>query len=178
MIRSDRLLYDIAPDGFGERNCETWGEWRERAHDVLPQFPDEVLEQWVYRHWKAVLCNWGWLDFQAMQFEKQWWSTEDVLVKIHSPHQDIIKKLTRRMSNPIFQRSWLVQRMQDQGTWPIAPIVLECSKDLFATNGRHLIAPYNLLEGHHRMGYLKGLVDSGQHCEKQHPVWVARLPLH
>ncbi|KMV32008.1 hypothetical protein L4D00_07365 [Photobacterium swingsii] len=178
MIRSDRLLYDIAPEGFGERHCESWDTWRVRAHTMLPQFPDEVLEQWLYRHWKGVLCNWGWLDFNAMSFTKQSWSSDKVLSEICTPHDDVIDKLSRRMSNPIFQRSWLVQNMQDTGTWPVAPIVLEYERDLYATNGRVLKAPFNLLEGHHRFAYLKNLSENNEFIQDKHEIWVAKIPVH
>ena len=65
MIRSDRLLYEIAPEGFGERHCEPWEQWRERAQSMLPHFPDEVLEQWVYRHWKGGTMQLGMAGFPA-----------------------------------------------------------------------------------------------------------------
>lgn len=178
MIRSDRLLYEIEPEGFGGRHCESWELWRARAHMMLPGFPDEVLEQWLYRHWKAVLCNWGWLDFQAMQFTKQTWTSEQIMNNVKTPHDDVVDKLARRMNNEIFQRSWLVKNMTEQGTWPVAPIVLHYERDLYATNGRVLKAPFNLLEGHHRLGYLKGLIEQGEFTRDTHEIWVAKISIH
>ena len=178
MIRSDRLLYELAPDGFGSRHCEPWEQWRERVHGVLPQFPEEVLEQWVYRHWKGVLCNWGWLDFQAMSFTKERWSTDDIINQIKTPHDDVVSKFSSRMNNPLFQRSWLVQNMQDNGTWPVAPIVLQYERDLYATNGRILKAPFNLLEGHHRLGYLKSIAENDGYLQDHHNIWLVRIALH
>jgi len=178
MIRSDRLLYEIAPEGFGDRHCEPWEHWRDRAQRMLPHFPDEVLEQWVYRHWKGVLCNWGWLDFQRMSFTRESWNTEDIVSKIKTPHDDVVSKFAQRMNNPIFQRSWLVQNMQENGSWPIAPIVLHYERDLYATNGRVLKAPYNLLEGHHRLGYLKCLAEQGSYVQEKHDIWLVNIALH
>ncbi|ELR65037.1 hypothetical protein C942_02131 [Photobacterium marinum] len=178
MIRSDRLLYEIAPDGFGGRNCEPWEQWRAKAQEMLPHFPEEVLKEWVYRHWKGVLSNWGWLDFQAMTFTKQSWGTEDIISKIKTPHDDVVNLFARRMNNTIFQRSWLVQNMQTNGTWPVAPIVLHYERDLHATNGRVLQAPFNLLEGHHRLGYFKNLAEQGGYLKEQHDIWLVKIPLH
>lgn len=32
---------------------------------MLPNFPDEVLEQWLYEHWKAVIPR-GWLGIRML----------------------------------------------------------------------------------------------------------------
>ncbi|HIF9208862.1 TPA: hypothetical protein ACX6QM_002098 [Photobacterium damselae] len=178
MIRSDRLLYEIGPDGFGERHCESLDRWKQRAHMTLPNFPDDVLEQWLYRHWKGVMYNWGWLDFRGMVFTKETWSTEDILAKVQTPSQDVIDRLSQRMTNVMFQRSWLVQNMTERGTWPVAPIVLDFERDLYASNGKILKAPFNLLEGHHRLAYLKGLVEQGEYVRDQHELWIAKIPVH
>lgn len=178
MIRSDRLLYELAPEGFGERHCEPVEQWLTRAQSHLPHFPEEVLRQWIYRHWKGVLCHWGWLDFRAMSFSQQYWTTERILSQVHSPYQDVVEKLARRMSNPLFQQSWLVQRMQSDGTWPVAPMILHCERSLTMADGRPLTAPYNLLEGHHRLGYLSAMVEQGVEVQRGHPVWVVSLPVH
>ncbi|MGF1683792.1 hypothetical protein [Photobacterium minamisatsumaniensis] len=178
MIRSDRLLYELEPDGFGQRSCETWAQWRPKAKQVLPNFPDDVLEQWVYRHWKGVLCNWGWLDFQSMQFSLEEWGSEQIQSKIQTPHQDVIDKLSGRMQNPIFQRSWLVQEMQERGTWPVAPIVLHYERDLPTMNGKVLKAPFNLIEGHHRLAYLKRMIVDGVDTQQTHKVWVIKINMH
>ncbi|PSW21083.1 hypothetical protein C9I98_03795 [Photobacterium sanctipauli] len=178
MIRSDRLLYELEPDGFGARNCEPWAQWRLKAKQALPNFPDDVLKQWVYRHWKGVLCNWGWLDFQSMQFSLEEWSSEQIQSKIQTPHQEVVDKLSSRMQNPIYQRSWLVQAMQETGTWPVAPIVLHYERDIPMMNGKVLKANYNLLEGHHRLAYLNRLLDDGLPVQPCHQVWVIRIPLH
>ena len=178
MIRSDRLLYELEPDGFGGRHCESWEEWQPKASRVLPHFPDDVLKQWLYRHWKGVVCNWGWLDFQSMRFELQSWTSEQIQSQIRTPHQEVVDKLSRRMTNPIFQRSWLVQQMQENGTWPQAPIVLKYERDIPMVNGKSLRAPYNLLEGHHRLAYLNKIIDQGAYHQDRHDIWMIHIPLH
>lgn len=178
MIRSDRLLYELEPEGFGSRFCEPWEQWKEKAQRVLPHFPDDVLEQWVYRHWKGVFYNWGWLDFQSMRFSLEEWTTTNIQSKIQTPHIDTVNKLSGRMMNPLFQRSWLVQEMQLLGTWPVAPIVLHYERDLPMLNGKTLKAPFNLLEGHHRLAYLRQMAEQGLDVCEHHKVWVVRIPLH
>ena len=71
-----------------------------------------------------------------------------------------------------------MQNMQENGTWPVPPIVLNYERDLYATNGRVLRAPYNLLEGHHRLGYLKNLAEQGDYILDQHKIWLAHIALH
>ncbi|UTV26844.1 hypothetical protein [Photobacterium atrarenae] len=178
MIRSDRLLYELAPEGYGERYCEPVEQWLTRAQPYLPHFPEEVLEQWIYRHWKGVLCHWGWLDFRAMSFSKQYWSTERILSQVSSPYQDVVEKLARRMSNPLFQQSWLVQRMQSDGTWPVAPIILHCDGRFMTAEGRELNAPYHLLEGHHRLGYLTAMAAQEINVLREHALWVVKISVH
>ncbi|KLV04844.1 hypothetical protein ABT56_13385 [Photobacterium aquae] len=177
-MRSDRLLYELEPEGFGGRHCESWDQWRQKANVALPNFPDDVLEQWVYRHWKGVLCNWGWLDFQSMRFELEQWETEKIQSLIKTPHQEVVDKLSSRMSNALFQRSWLVQDMQKHGTWPVAPIVLHYERDIDVMQGKVMKAPYNLLEGHHRLAYLLRLAEQDADLASTHSVWIARIPLH
>ena len=174
MLRSDRLLYEISPRDFNGSNQEVWSAWKHKANLLLPNFPDEVLQQWVYEHWKGVISHWGWLDLTQLTFELKSWPTQKLL-DINSTDQATINKLAERVSHSIYQRSWLVQQMLKNGTWPIAPIVLSHSDDLFATRSRRLEAPNTLLEGHHRFAYLRGLKRCGEPLKSQHKVWVATL---
>lgn len=113
-----------------------------------------------------------------MRFELQSWTSEQIQSQIRTPHQEVVDKLSRRMTNPIFQRSWLVQEMQEKGTWPQAPIVLKYERDIPMVNGKSLRAPYNLLEGHHRLAYLNKIIDQGAYHQDRHDIWMIHIPLH
>lgn len=174
MNNSDRLLFEVEPEGFGTRNVEPFETWYDRVKHLFPNFPEEVMQEWVYRHWKAVMYNWGWLDFKAMTFEKVSLSVTDIN-KIETPHQDVITRLSSRWSNPLVQKSWLVEYMLTNKTWNSPPIVLQHTTVIEATNKRTFNPDMNLLEGHHRLAYLRAMVDNGSEVNNNHHIWLIKI---
>ncbi|MNH35931.1 hypothetical protein D3C79_966740 [compost metagenome] len=67
--------------------------------------------------------------------------------------------------------------MLSRGTWSEPIIVLAPAADACYPDGRPLPQPYCLLEGHHRLGYLRSMAEDGLALSDRHQLWVCR-PVH
>ncbi|MNP40712.1 hypothetical protein D3C76_1343690 [compost metagenome] len=79
--------------------------------------------------------------------------------------------------NRYVRRSWLGEDMLSRGTWYEPIIVLAPAADACYPDGRPLPQPYCLLEGHHRLGYLRSMAEDGLALSDRHQLWVCR-PVH
>jgi len=64
--------------------------------------------------------------------------------------------------------------MLSEGTWPEPVIVLAPAEGCSYPNGQPLPQPYCLLEGHHRLGYLRAMALDGDPLQEMHRVWICR----
>lgn len=70
-----------------------------------------------------------------------------------------------------FQESELGSYMLTNDTWPVPPLVLDNSCGLVHPCGEPL-GRHHLLEGHHRLAYLRGLAEPpGLLKQELHSVW-------
>ena len=75
------------------------------------------------------------------------------------------------------QQSDLGHRMITNGTWPESIVVIRNDVELIRPDGLALAKPYHLMEGHHRLGYLKALVEHPEwEPAPEHGVWTVRVP--
>ena len=171
-----KLLRQLAPLHYrDERLKETQQEYLGRMADVVPNIPPDVLEQWLFRHWRGFESNWSWLDLSQVSFRQEVWSTERVFRQIDSLCMDLILGLSERLkSNRYVQSSWLGHFMLEEGTWPNPIIVLQNTDNLRNPYGK-ILRPFNLLEGHHRLAYFIAMKQlSHQALQHEHTVWLAR----
>ncbi len=173
---SQRILFDMMPHGYGTNCCEPFDDWLSRHQSVLPNFPPCILRQWVFAHWQAVLSRWGWLDFNTLQFEKQVWTTSDLIANVHTPYQATINTLSRRMQGQSYEADFLVSGFNATRTWPFPPIVLKHSFGFTLAGEHHFQAGLSLIEGHHRWAALLAAL----HCsivkpDDEHHLWLVQI---
>ena len=96
-----------------------------RVRPLLPNFPDDVLSQWIYEHWSDV-GRFDWLNFPSLRFHAESWSTEQdrqcgaathEFVQLHRKHFEAGQggKRTDRIAT----------YMRKHGTWPVPPLLVQ-----------------------------------------------------
>ncbi|MCE9508260.1 MAG: hypothetical protein K8R48_08135 [Alphaproteobacteria bacterium] len=144
---------------------------------ILPNWPAEVLKEWLYRH-NTHMEEYSFLGFEKFQFQKETWDITQI------PGRDAFKDEgfcdnfqsvdKRAASNP---RDWLAHYMMREGTWNSPIILLDNKSDIYRhPNGRKLKSPYHLLEGHRRLSFLNGLIRL-EKALKTHPLWIVRIAM-
>jgi len=152
--------------------CESLEDYLIRLRSgVLPNFPEEVLTEWFYRHHDC-LHTYSSLDYQTLRFEKQQWQVE------HIPGKEVFREgsygadFAYDFDLNLSQGNWLARYMNEHGTWN-TPIILLANTQgtLVDCFGLELTRPYHLLEGHNRLEYLIVLRDRGK-ALAHHWVWL------
>jgi len=73
---------------------------------------------------------------------------------------------------PEVQQKRLGAFMINNGTWPSPPLVLDNAQGLRRPSGQSL-SRYHLLEGHHRLAFLRGLAaDQRWQAAPTHAIWL------
>ena len=61
-------------------NAEEFSSYCERVHPLLPEFPEEVLRDWLYKHGKNARYLDGSLDVRALRFRREAWKTTRIIL--------------------------------------------------------------------------------------------------
>lgn len=155
---------------------EPFAEYLARAKEVLPNFPECVIEQWPYRHFTNFRVDYSWLGFKGFRFEKETWSKKDIIGRIGSNEMEMLQYWGEDLLNvtSVNRRTvFLGNYMLTQSTWPRPIIVLRNSKKFTRPNGLALAEPFHLLEGHMRFAYMRALIRAhAVNIGKCHELWV------
>ena len=156
---------------------EKFEQVKPRLKQALPNFPDCVLEQWIYRHFPAIEDYW-WLGFEKFDFKQESWSNTKIMNLIGSRmlvNQDywgdelVLKKTFR-------DKTWLGNYFHEYKTTPKPIIILKNDNDFIDPYDSKLFKPYHLLEGHMRLGYLRAHIrHSVEGTPNEHEVWVVTI---
>jgi len=149
---------------------------------LRPQFdvPLEVIEQWLYPLYFNIhsVINYGWLDYERVRF------TEATMPASQLSELKIVEQFSgwvngRKASTPFKEFACRPQDLahwQEKGTWRVAPIVLDVSTLTEIPVYAKVTGPYQLVEGHTRLGYLLAMLRSEFIAsEKQHLVYLMGL---
>ncbi|WP_413111274.1 hypothetical protein [Thaumasiovibrio sp. DFM-14] len=170
-----RLLFDLQPIGWGTTQIEPLDTWMVRCRYVLPHFPDDVLEQWLYQHWAAVFARWGGLAWTQLRFVKVSWSFEQIESLIQIPYHETLTRLSRRMQRISYQDDSLNCYFRELLTWPRPPIIYWHQHGFYLDDGHYIHPGYNLIEGYHRFAALYAmLAASAISAKQQHVLWLCR----
>ena len=167
-----------------QRYAEESGFPKEEAADYvtrmqsgpLPNWPDEPLREWLYRH-PGCMEDYAFLGFERFQFTKEIWNLSQIPgreafrdERFCDSFSDIEERAAQEPAD------WLARHMLIEGTWNTPIILLENqSGAAFPCSRRLLKSPYHLLEGHRRLSLVQGLRRLNK-ARPQHPVWMVRLP--
>jgi hypothetical protein len=155
---------------------EEYLHYVERVAPRLPNFPEECLQQWLFDHRVNTLRQWSWLNIGSLRFREEMWRTESVVEQVISSNEPAVENSKLLLlQSPDARESSLGAYMIRNGTWPIAPMVLDNPTGAKDPNGNQL-ARFHLLEGHHRVGYLRALlVKRDWSANTEHRLWLVSV---
>jgi len=146
----------------------------------LPKAPVEVVRDWLLRHPNS-LYHWDWLPLKDMAFQRVAWTTEKILKSVRSPWPQASDSWCEELlDSPHHQTSSLGSYMIREGTWPVPPLVFVRGELTFPDDALFKgvkLSDYSLVEGHHRLGYLRTLAARPRWTpQDEHFVWLFREP--
>lgn len=158
-------------------SSESDDEYIKRLRILLPNFPPQVISDWIVCHGSSAFKEHGWFDFRLFRFELSKRPTHFFLNDVLTSNEPAIQDWALAIkTNRQFQEYNLGSYMITNGTWPVPPLVLDNPTDLIDPRGDTL-GRYHLLEGHHRLAYLKGLaMEPATANRREHSVWWVTYP--
>jgi hypothetical protein len=147
-------------------------EYEARLSVCLPNFPTEVARDWLVRHGPNAFRFYGWLNYRHFSFTLARLPLE-FFDSVSSINDAAVKGWSEMILTEAHFRSYnLGKFMIENGTWPVPPIVLDNENGLVSPSGPP-VARYQLLEGHHRLAYVRGLQnDSAVSILPEHSCWL------
>lgn len=171
---SSTLIKQLEPRGWGDLNVETFEAWWLRVRPLIPNWPSEVAEQWLHKHFRDAETEYGWLGWEHLRFRKATWETRDYLTRVRTPKLDMVDQWGVQILSEESRRKVPLQSLiWENGTWPTPPILMENPERISHPAGWPLGYPVHLVEGHLRTGYLRCLAE--HHPDRlvpRHNVWL------
>ena len=162
----------LRPDPFSE----SLNAYIERVSRFLSNFPAQIISQWLYDHFDSVLQRFSWLDFSSLLFKIEPWNKDDIIAKIKPWNEMAVESWTKLFISDLdFQMNPLCQYMKEKMTWPVPPIIFNNSQKITEPDGS-MIPAWQLVEGHHRFAYFRGLFISERlQMPQEHDLWIMSL---
>ena len=142
-----------------------------RVSRLLPNFPEDVLGQWIYEHWGDV-GRYDWLNFPTLKFTAMSWSTDQIRLSGVAIHPFVQLHLRHFESGQGGKRTKrIAQYIRQHGTWPAPPLFIENRTGIIQyPDGGSFCEPFHLIEGQHRVGVLLSLANEGK-LTSNHAIW-------
>lgn len=168
-----KLLMPVGNDTFDK---EPFNSYKKRVSVLVPNIPECVLENWIYRHYSCVMVDYSFLNFKEMQFTKEIWSKEEVYHEIKSYEERIINSLGYQLYQNKM-KSWLQEYILKNMTWPVPIIVLENKENNYMNSQADLLGcPFHLLEGHLRLNYFREIYRTEKkNLKDSHEIWKVTI---
>ena len=167
--------------GYSSFEREPFAEYIKRWPPALSNFPPNVVEFWVHRHWSDFQDHWLSLDLAALRFEFKRYTNPQVMQIGY--FEDRFEALDHwgdaLFVNPIRKNSWLGKYMLENGTVPEPPILAIDAHGIVHPRGLKdelMQVPSHLIEGHMRLAYLRGMIrNKYPGLKPDHPIWEMRF---
>lgn len=135
---------------------------RIRTNKRLCHIPKTIFEQWIYYHHSKEhsLQNYAWINYERIEFDLCEWDYDKL--KTVYVIEDFRDYYTDRSKYTDFDQFCCTDEdlgyWRANGTWRTPPIIL----DLRPLSSKipkwcELVPPYQLIEGHSRLGYLNSM---------------------
>lgn len=182
-------------DNEWERTSESWKKLKPRRNfnqisidDESPRdcfvrlnrmfnIPIEVIEQWLYKHYydQNSVNNFGWIDYAQSEFRKTQVSLEWLREKVNVVNRfrgyvesrSKLRAVGEFQCMPKDKKHWL-----ECGTWRVPPIVLDVASYDNVPDYAQITAPFQLIEGHTRLGYLFSMIESPIEVDVEHDIYL------
>lgn len=167
----------LRPLGENTLDKESIASWWQRNRRALAHLPEDLCEQWIYRHWTHSPFDFFPLD--SLIWEHQSWSGETLLKSIYRAGGGELKP---QFDYDTFQRRGgddrhATARALDSGTWDYPMILLATPYGVIDRGEVRPDVRLVIVEGHQRHRYLNALHALGRSPSGLHEVIVISTPL-
>ena len=184
-IRSESWI-ELEPLRVEHGNLEHFDNYYERIKQKtnFSHIPKTIFKQWLWAHHdkEESIQNYGWLDYEKIEFTLCEWSNKQLIdIYVLESYRDYFEN--KASFDDISGLCCLEKDLiswKSKGTWRTPPIIIDNKslKDKIPTHCE-LISPYQLVEGHTRLGYLHSMfrIDSlgKEKVAKKHFIYLMRL---
>lgn len=140
----------------------------ERMRTVLPNWPPELVREWLYGH-QSDLPDYDGLDFERFDFRLESWPLHEMPgVEVFSDPRIFEGYLDMDTCH-----DWLASFMRRNGTWSNPILLFHDRGDLSSQPtflNQPLRSPFHLLDGQRRLAFLNAL-RRNRTAQSHHPVW-------
>jgi metal-sulfur cluster biosynthetic enzyme len=157
---------------------ESFYDYKLRVSKLLLNWPECIMENWLYRHYSYAVSEYGWIKFDKVTFELASWKMDRIFNDIQSHKMDCA---IDGLGYQIYERqdkncSWLQSYMYNNRTWPVPIIIMKNDKGIKSPSGEDYGQPYHLIEGHLRLGYFRTIYKREKDTLKpEHNIWIMAL---
>jgi len=145
-------------EGYKCKN-EDIEEYLHRIGHGFKNIPESVLRQWLYLHTinPDMINNYGWIDYHKATFVEMLWTDEQISqIQVFSRYRPYVESRSKIEQLSDFM---CIRKDKDYwakyGTWRIPIVVLKTVSIYGKPNRSELNKPYQLIEGHSRIGYFR-----------------------
>jgi hypothetical protein len=158
---------------------ETSEECDRRLLELGYEIPYAVIDQWIYPHYynHNMVNNYGWMDYRKALFLETTLSVDQLRqLYVIEDFRDYVQR--RSTSNPYGDFTCSpkdLEHWKTYGTWRVPPIVLDVESISGVPSFAEISGPYQLIEGHTRLGYLLSLINVDMLRVREHRVFLLHL---
>jgi hypothetical protein len=155
-------------------------EYIQRISQSFENIPEKVLRQWLYLHTGKLdmIRNYGWIDYHKAAFAEVLWTQNQISqIQVFSKYQPYVKSRSKIQSFSDFR---CVPEDKDYwicfGTWRTPIVVLKTNTIITEPRYSELNKPYQLIEGHTRLGHFNALFNYQQkYLSELHKVYLMEI---
>jgi len=168
----------LSHKGFNDFSKEEFTDYIARITKEFPNIPVEVLRQWIYENHSDPIIqkNYGWIDYHNVQFILETWSTEEIFrVEECYDFEGVVENYQQTANDKNVMRGEDLKSWKEAGTWRTPIVILKTDNIL---NPPIVFKnPYQLIEGHTRLGRLKAFneKDSLFKISRSHQLWLMQI---
>ena len=176
---------ELKPNEIEHGNQEYFEDYfpRINSKEEYKHIPESVFEQWIHPHhhnW-GTLRNYAWIDYEKVIFHEQDWTFEQLVsVNVFSEFMDYYLSRTQFDDFGSFCLGKKnLSFWKQKGTWQTPPIILDVnSLKEKPPAWSEITRPYQLVEGHTRVGHLHSMkrvsdLKRGQIADT-HKIWLMK----
>ena len=153
-----------------------------RIGQTYKNIPEEVLQQWLFLHTQNpdMINNYGWIDYYKAVFSEVSWTEKEISkIQVFSRYKPYVES---RSNTESFSGFRCISEDKDYwvnfGTWRVPIIVLKTDTIKTKPDYCELNRPYQLIEGHTRLGYFKAFSkynETGLNVAKSHKIYLMEI---
>lgn len=167
--------------GYGDFEVETFDSYYARWPQELSAVPRQVVQDWIYRHWRDFSNHWSGLAPHTWSYELKSLSSEEIrsIDHVGTWISELDAEGVEYISDTPRSRTRMAKYMLEYGTFPVPILVAQSAGHVVHPRSvrEFMKEPLQLVEGHCRLACLRGMMNAKHpNLAHQHQVWVATIP--